>query len=216
MLRIINLIKKGEFKFIVKGVSKRVFSETKTFGLKRDLRMHFNAIDPKINIRIRLYRDEDKAYFIKDLQNHGLIEKNIPKCYVATTDKNLPCFRQWLIISEYRDAVQDFWGPIFPILKEDEILLEGGFTIPTMRNKGIMSTAIPEILEIEKPVDKRYVITFVGVNNIPSLKGIHRSGFVPYILRIEKWCLFNRRVIFKEIPENEINLYRKNLGITSA
>lgn len=216
MLRIFNLIKKGEISFMVKGVSKRVFSTTEAFGLKRDLNMPFDAPDAQINIDIRLYKENDRAYFIKDLQNDGLIEKDIPNCYVATTSDDKPCFRQWLIGAEHKDAVKQFWGPTFPILKEDEMLLEGGFTIPTMRRRGIMPAAIARILNIEKRTGRRYVVTFVGVDNIPSLKGIHRSGFSPYVLRTEKWLMFKRSITFEEVPKDFLVTYSKNVGLITT
>ncbi|MBO6881611.1 hypothetical protein [Winogradskyella sp.] len=214
VLRIFNLIKKGEINFMIKGISKRVFSKTEAFGLKRDLNIPFEAPNAQIDINIRFYKADDSKYFVKDLQNDGLIGKNIPNCYVATTTDDKPCFRQWLIGAEHKDAVKEFWGPSFPVLKENEMLLEGGFTIPSMRRNGIMPAAITRILDMEKKAGRRYVITFVGVDNIPSLKGIHRSGFSPYVLRTEKWLFFKRTLIFEDVPKEAMAIYSKNVGVT--
>ena len=41
ILRIFDLIKKGELTFMIKGISKRVLSTTQAFGLKRDLHVSF-------------------------------------------------------------------------------------------------------------------------------------------------------------------------------
>ncbi|WP_299123593.1 hypothetical protein [uncultured Winogradskyella sp.] len=212
ILRIFELIKKGEITFVIKGISKRVFSTTEAFGLKRDLNIEFKNPDAQIDLDIRLFRQEDDRYFTQDLQNDGLIEKDIPSCYVAITKDNKPCFRQWLIASEYKDKIQEFWGESFPVLEADEMLLEGGFTISSMRRKGIMPAAITRIIENEKRPDRRWVITFVEINNIPSLKGIHRSGFSPYVLRTEKWLLFKRTIIFKDVPNEAMDTYLKNVG----
>ena len=76
-----------------------------------------------------------------------------------------------------------------------------------------MPAAITKILDIENLPGRRWVITFVGVDNVPSLKGIHRSGFLPYLLRIEKWFLFRRTIIFKDIPTEFMNTYHKNIGL---
>ena len=216
VLRIFNLIKKGEISFMIKGISKRIFSKTVALGLKRDLNIPFEGPNAKIDINIRLYKENDSGYFEKDLQNHGLIEKNIPNCYVATTTDDRPCFRQWLIGAEHKKAVKEFWGPSFPVLREDEMLLEGGFAIPSMRRKGIMPAAITKILDMEKRSNRRYVITFVGIDNTPSLKGIHRSGFSPYVLRTEKWLLFKRSLIFEKVPKDILVSYSENLDLQST
>jgi hypothetical protein len=45
----------------------------------------------------------------------------------------------------------------------------------------------------------RWVITFVTTDNEPSLKGCHRAGFCPYVLRRERWLLFRRRLSFEPL-----------------
>ncbi len=63
------------------------------------------------------------------------------------------------------------------------------------------------IAEKGSEIGARWIITFVSTDNIPSLKGCMRSGFHPYILRTERWFLFNRTVKFTEIPEDLMDLY---------
>jgi len=213
ILRIFDLIKEGELKFLINGISKRILSKNQAFGLKRNLDIEFQIPNAKIDIDIRHFKHGDNQFFSEDLQNHGLIEKDIPVCYVATLEDNKPCFRQWLIGSEYKDKIQEFWGQSFPVLKDDEMLLEGGFTISSMRGQGIMPAAITRIIEKEKRPDRKWIITFVGINNIRSLKGIHRSGFKPYVLRTERWFLFKRSITFKEVPKDFITTYLKNIGV---
>ena len=63
-----------------------------------------------------------------------------------------------------------------------------------------MSAGICKIINQEVEADVRFVITFVDAHNIASLKGCSRAGFFPYILRIEKWFMFKRKVKFTSIP----------------
>ena len=212
VLRLFDLIRRGELKFMINGISKRILSKTIAFGLKRDLNIPFPIPDAQMDITIRLFKEEDRGYFSADLHNHGLIEKDIPKCYVSITSDGKPCFRQWLIGSEHKTEIKEFWGPSFPFLKDDEMLLEGGFTISSLRGKGIMPAGITRIIEKERREGMRWVITYVGIDNVASLKGIHRSGFSPYTLRIEKWILFKRTVTFKKVSEDLINGYNKKVG----
>jgi hypothetical protein len=46
----------------------------------------------------------------------------------------------------------------------------------------------------------RRVITFVDHLNVPALKGCQRSGFSPYLIRVDSWRLFRRRVSFRPLP----------------
>ncbi len=214
VIRIFDLIKKGELKFVINGIAKRIISKNEVFGLRRDLNLVFQNPDPLIEIAIRAFRDEDQKYFKEDLQNDGLIEKEIPYCYVATNSKDIPCFRQWFIGPNQNSKIKEFWGKAFPVLKEDEALLESAFTRPTFRGKRIMPAAMARIAEKGHDLGVRWVITFVGIDNIASLKGCQRAGFDPYILRKEKWFMFKKTITFENIPKELMDTYTKNIRIT--
>ncbi|WP_178989083.1 GNAT family N-acetyltransferase [Winogradskyella schleiferi] len=211
MLRIFHLIKKGELKFMINGISKRISSTNKTFGLKRDLNMEFQSPEAQIEVAIRPFKAGDLEHFSMDLQNDGLIEKEIPTCYIATTIAGTPCHRQWVIGSDQNNKIQEFWGNAFPVLEDDEALVESVFTIPMYRRKGIMPATLSKIAKKAQDLGVRSLIMFVATNNIPSLKGCQRSGFEPYLLRTEKWFLFNRMVIFEEVPKEMIEQYSKDV-----
>lgn len=200
LFRLVQLILKGELKFMVKGISKRVMSKTLAFGLKRDLLVEFTVPKADIDLLIRPYNYKDKDHFKTDLQNDGLLEKEIPTCYVATLSNDTPCYRQWLMGAENNEAIQEFWGAAFPILNEDEAIVESVFTIPSYRRKGIMPEALDRISKKALDFGARYVMLFVEVNNVPSLKGSHRSGFSPYVLRTERWFFFKRHITFEDVP----------------
>jgi hypothetical protein len=216
VVRFFDLIKKGEIKFIISGISKRIISKNEAFGLRRDLNLEFKNPDALIDITIRPYRPEDQEFFRMDLQNDGLIEKKIPDCYVVTNSENIPCYRQWLMGPKQNTKIKEFWGKLFPVLKEDEALLESAFTLPDFRGKRIMPAAMARIAEKGNDLGVRWVITFVGIDNVPSLKGCQRSGFYPYILRKEKLFMFKRTVTFENIPKEIMDTYSKNIIGTKA
>jgi len=211
VFRIFDLIKKGELKFMINGILKRILSTNKAFGLKRDLNITFQNPEAQMIINVRPFVAKDNEHFVMDLQNDGLVDFDIPNCYVATTTEDIPCFRQWLIGPKQKKSIKEFWGEAFPVLQDDELLLEGGFTVPSYRRMGIMPSAIAKIVDRRPNLNMRWVITFVGIENIASLKGIARSGFEPYVLRTEKWFLFKRSVTFHEIPEHLMINYTKNV-----
>ena len=214
VIRIFDLIKKGELKFVINGIAKRIISKNEVFGLRRDLNLAIQNPDSLIDITIRPFRDEDQDSFTMDLQNGGLFEKEIPDCFVAASTEGIPCYRQWLIGPKQNVKIEEFWGKAFPILKEDEALLESAFTIPAFRGKRIMPAAMARIAEKANDLGVRWVITFVGIDNIPSLKGCWRSGFDPYILRKEKWFMFKKTVTFENIPKELMDTYTKNIVST--
>ena len=130
ILRLFHLMRKGEIAFLIKGVSKRLYSKTEAFGLKRDLSIPFKFPNAQIAISIRPFKLEDASYFEADLQNDGLTEKAISKCYVAVTDNDEPCCRLWLMDSSESEKIRAFWGDAFPNLNSDEALIESVFTVP--------------------------------------------------------------------------------------
>lgn len=208
ILRLFHLIRKGEIAFLIKGVSKRLYSKTEAFGLKRDLSIPFTTPNAQIAINIRPFKLEDASYFEADLQNDGLIKKAISTCYVAVTDKDEPCCRLWLMDSSESEKIRAFWGDAFPNLNSDEALIESVYTVSNMRGQGIM----PETLELvsRKATEnhKKYVMLFVQLDNIPSLKGSHRAGFTPYILRTETWKFFKRQITFETLEAHELLRYQ--------
>ena len=69
-----------------------------------------------------------------------------------------------------------------PRLAADQALLENAYTPPSHRGLGIMSAAMALIAEQAATVGARTVLTFVGLDNIASLKGCQRAGFNPAML----------------------------------
>ena len=198
--------------YFINGIKKRIKSEILYFGLKRDLSIPFKVPDAKIEIDVRLIEEKDQKYFSMTHTEDGLIYENIPDCFVATTIEDEACFRQWFFSYAARDKIKSYFGEMFPELKENEAFLEGAFIPPAKRGLNIMEAGICRILEKYKNSEIRYVITFVSISNIASLKGIHRSGFSPYILRTEKYFLFKKKVIFTQIPDCLLQEYLKSVS----
>jgi GNAT superfamily N-acetyltransferase len=204
-----KLLKKGKVNDIWIGIRTRLYSKMDTLGLVRDLDIPFESPKAKIDITIRLFEATDINTLNESFRHERLVKENIPNCYIAETKDNISCYRQWLIGSKENDRIKNYFGNLFPKLKENEALLEGAFTDPSFRGMGIMPAAMSRIAEKGNNIGAKRIITFVGINNIPSLKGCKRSGFNPYILRKEKWFFFRRFVSFEAIPKEIQNLYSK-------
>ena len=190
------------------------FERKVAYGLRRDLDVPFKAPQAKIPIVVREACDAD-AEFLFSPDDPGLepeerqervwrlahFRKRIPTCYVAIDERDgRPCYVQWLMTARNNAEIQAL-GP-FPILKDDEVLLENAYTPSTHRGLGIMPAAMALIAEKGTAHGARYVLTFVGTDNIPSLKGCERAGFSPYLERTITVWLFNliKRVRFAKLP----------------
>jgi GNAT superfamily N-acetyltransferase len=211
-----QLLKSGEWEDLWRASREHLHSESKAFGLRRDVSLPFPAPDATLPITVRPIRDGDVATLLEagreemsgEAQRERLIrlrmiEAKLPTCYVAVTEHDEPCYMQWLIGPSDNDQIQEIFGDRFPRLAPDEMLLEGAFTLEQWRGKKIMAAAMARIAEHAVDHGARWVITFVGSGNIPSLKGCKRAGFEPYVERTGTWRLFRHRSAFAPLTEAE-------------
>lgn len=192
--------------------SSKLYDRTVAFGLRRDLTVPFPAPAARIAITVREAVDADTALLFENpsedvdpLERQELVwrkahfEDRIPTCYVAIDESTgHPCYVQWLMSARSNAEIQKL-GP-FPLLETDEALLENAFTLKAYRGLGIMPAAMAQIAEKGLAVGARYVCTFVGDDNIASLKGCEKAGFSPYLTRTITTRLFNlsKRVAFTD------------------
>ncbi|MET0897031.1 MAG: GNAT family N-acetyltransferase [Mycobacterium sp.] len=173
--------------------------------------MPFAAPAAKIPVTVRPLRPDDDLAFLADspdlspqtarehIDQRLLVNAGIPTCWIAVDSEGTPCYMQWLIAAHDNARIQSWWGGLFPELRPDEALLEGAYTADSHRGKGIMAHAMARIAEQASDFGAQYVITFVGHENVASLKGCERAGFTPYIDRDDRWFLFRRRVRFQPL-----------------
>lgn len=129
------------------------------------------------------------------------MKEQIPNCYVAVTKDDTTIYRQWLFTHQSQDKILEYFGPIFPEIKQDEAIIEGVFTHPNYRGLRIMPVAMTKIIQQPHYTNLSRVIAFVDENNTASLKGFCRIGFIPYVIRKEVWFLFRRKVSFIDITK---------------
>jgi hypothetical protein len=63
-----------------------------------------------------------------------------------------------------------------------------------------MPAAMARITDLVTNDETREAITFVDLDNIPSLKGCVRSGYVPYCHRKNRWRFFRESAWYDPIP----------------
>jgi hypothetical protein len=160
----------------------------------------------KLNNASQLIR---KGHFIVSLnaKQKGIINANIPICYVAAATSNEPCYMQWLIGYDDNQKIETYFKGVFPALKKTEALLKGAHYNPVCRGLRIIPMAISLIAETAAKMNVRWVNTFADATNTPFLRGCQQSGFKPYLLRKKQWFLFHRTFIFLPISDTMNKMY---------
>ncbi|CAA9380282.1 MAG: hypothetical protein AVDCRST_MAG32-1595 [uncultured Nocardioides sp.] len=167
-------------------------SRSARYGLRRDLRAPHQHPSAKIELIVRPMRPEDAVSLYGDDQastadkmelhwRRRYVDEQLARGWVAVdVESNRPCYVQWLLPQSENAFITQAGD--FPALARDEALLENAFTPAAYRGKGIMSAAMSRIAEQAEQYGARYVMTFVGDDNIASLKGCQRAGFAPHLV----------------------------------
>ena len=186
----------------------RLHSSWDAVELRRDLNVPLAAPAAAIALRIRPIEPRDIPSILEivdpqlsseekweRVRRRRLLDANFGTCFVAVTDGDRPCYMQWLFTNRDNEKIRSYFSGLFPELASDEALLEGAFTPEAFRGKRIMQAAMAQIAEKGAGLGARSVITFVGLDNIASLKGCARAGFFPYARRSQIWRLFRCRTV---------------------
>ncbi len=193
-------------------------SETVRYGLRRDLEV--SAVHPiaKIPISVRPITKRDLAILLpEDTSSFDPTDQKevfwrrcfvakvgIEGCHVAIDERDgSPAYMQWLFGPTRNDAIRKVGG--FADLSPDEALLENAYTPHTHRGLGIMSAAMALIAERGEALGARYVLTYVGTDNIASLKGCHRAGFAPYLVHTRRFTAYGllKSDLFATMPADD-------------
>ena len=204
-----SLVRRGQCGTALGEIGRRFYSNHVAFGLSHDLSQHAAMPEARISISVRPLQPDDIPQLFDESEadngeslRHQIrrlrhIQANIPTCYVAVDVDRVPCYTQWLMGSADNERIQQFFGGEYPHLKKDEMLLENAYTPEAYRGLRIMPCAMWQITAKAADHDARRVITFVGEENIASLKGCARAGFSPYLVRHDKWRFFRRTITFE-------------------
>lgn len=144
--------------------------------------------------------DEFKERLIRQM----MFKADINTCLVATNEKDAPLHIYWLISSEANEQNQVFFNGGFPLLKENELLIEGLYTNIAHRGKGVMSSVLFKTLEKGAEMGARWAIAFVRSSNFTSIKAFLKAGFTPFMIRVDKWRLFHRYVEYIPLSKDSI------------
>jgi hypothetical protein len=191
--------------------SYRVYSNSSSIGLRRDLTVAFTPAVAKIPLIVRPLSPADDLSSLDPvpgissdeafwrLSQRRLLRSGLQTCYVAVAPDGKPCYMQWVVPASENQRLKAIAGNLYPVLQPTEALLEGAFTPEAFRGLGIMGAAMALVAQRAADHGARWVITFVDEHNTASFKGCVRAGFSPYLRRRERFRLFHRSVSFEPI-----------------
>jgi len=142
-------------------IARQIYREWHAYGLIRDLRVPFKSPSAKLPIAVRLLTEQDiprlfsveqdtmtRQARLEQARRIALIAERLSTPYVAVdSTSNQPCFLQWMFTARSNDFVQRHFRGRFPLIADNEALLEYAFTPPTYRGRGIMPAAMSLIAE---------------------------------------------------------------------
>lgn len=212
----IDLFRHGGVEVVMNRFGEVWDSRQVAFGLKRDISSAHLAPDANFPLHIRPLRADDVATLLQlpvdadaaDETAVGvrrrMINADLPGCWVAAAvEDDRPCYMQFLFDHHSNAALLKFFGGDFPPLAPDTALLEAAYTPPHERGQRVMAAGMCRIAEKAEGLGVRYVVTFVGDDNLASLKGCERAGFVPYLTRTVVFRRLRRSTVFNPLTPSD-------------
>ena len=200
--RFLLVARSGKFAKLARELVKRVFSNSESYLLRRDLTVPFHASAAKQPIEVRPITETDIPAILAARPGRLLILRaNIPTCYVAITASGEICYMQWLVEQSDLERFRPFFDGELGNLRKDEVLLEFAYTFEKFRGQKIMPAAMAAIAEKGLSSGARYAVTYVQKDNIAALKGCAAAGFSPYMIRDERWRIFSFKESFRTLPD---------------
>lgn len=198
-----RLARSGGLRPLSSDLRRWAWSDDLAVGMERDLTVPHTPPSATVSFEIvplddqlaeRLFDKEGlDAEALRDMEaRRRLWEDGIPGAFVAVDDTGAPCYIQWAMPGSEAGLINDYFRGGFPVLAPDELLLEAAWASPAARGKRIMAEAMSRITEAGAAPEHRRAITFVGIDNEPSLRGCRAAGFEVYIERLEKWRVGRR------------------------
>jgi hypothetical protein len=190
----------GDARGAAAAVRRWLWSEGRSLGFERDLRVDFEPPRSRVAMRVvDLDAAMAKKLFVFDglsgpdwtrlTRRLALWREGFEGGFVTVDSHGEPLFLQWVFPPSERDHLTEYFGVLFPPLPPDTILGEGIWIPPAHRGRGIMAEALSLVAEVahEKHPQVTKEMAFVDESNIASIKGHERAGFARSSVRVETW-----------------------------
>jgi hypothetical protein len=137
--------------------------------------------------------------YVELLLRRGLCDDGVQELYVAFHDGR-PAYAQWLTRPDDQERLHEHSPGRYDVLEPNEVLLEGAFTFSAFRRMGAMGHGMSQLLHIAADEGFTSAITYVAIDNAPSLRGCANVGFDLDHVRVSV-RRFGRRRSYPKLPD---------------
>ncbi len=176
-------------RWFAKTMRDLAWSESRSFGLVSDLRNIPPPRSPKIDVVVHPCTPQQFTGFDDELgrvsgddyvavdQRQRLCDAGVTGLHVATTPEGRPIYAQWLVDTGNQAAFHRATHGPFPDLAQGQTLVEGAYTFVGFRRLGAMSEGTRQLLVKAAELGGARCYTYVGIENVPSMRGVANAGF---------------------------------------
>ncbi len=153
-----------------------------------DAELATKLFDIEVSPRDRVYLERRRSFW----------ETGFEGGFVAVTDDGEPAYLQWLIPNHQRDLLTEYFGPLFPDLGPDGLIVEGAWVPPDFRKRKVMGEGLSLVSEAAAAhFGAAFAICFPEAGNAGAVKGSQAGGYVIEGRRIDRWRFARRSVVFE-------------------
>jgi len=183
---------------LVERASQQVWLNKTFLGLRCDLRTALQLPAPAAKIPVdmqpwaggdafaaeaALVQDEDA---LEVYARQKMLAAGIQTAYVSLGPGGAPAYIQWLVSAATQAPIHALYeGRYRRALAPGEFLLEGAYTFTQHRGQGTMAAAQHQLLQKAAAAGGHTIFTYVASDNIPSLRGCAKVGFVADHVRVD-------------------------------
>lgn len=194
-----------------RALRKRFWSDTVSIGIGDDLSVRFPAPPATIPLVVRKLQPDDDLSLVADVpgltpevarhraDQRWLLNSDLPAPWVAIDPEGAVCFIAYLFTAEDNPRMQALWGPLAPVLKPGEGLVEGIFTSERHRGMGVFMDAGTKIMDEARKLGLKTAIGVAGEKNLGTFKVAESAGWTRQFKRVERWRLFRQSVSFEPL-----------------
>jgi hypothetical protein len=208
--KLLRLLLAGEFRLVARLFRRWLWSDEAGTGLRRDASIVGRVRAPRTRIEIRPLLPEDSPYFTTPAGVSGegvlvrvnakhLLATDLETPYVAILSDGTPCCMQYLILPDQNPKLERIFGGVIPALNPDEALLEFAFTLEPYRSLCVMPAFFESLVGAARGHGARSVVTYVPQAQSSMRRFAERIGFIPFVVRRERYRLFRRSVRFEPL-----------------
>lgn len=219
---LVDELRAGGGKEIAADIRRWTWSEALAVGFRCDLSV--SASPPPAEVSLCAQPIDDalaaKIFGVTGLSSHDQLfldrRHNIWNAgfsggWAAVDPDGEPAYVQWLIPPTEAAKVRTFFGPIFPELPPDTLLVEGAWIPPAFRRRKVMGEglALVTVAAGEHTPGSRFAVCFPAADNRGACFGTRSAGYEVFNKRTERWRLARRRTYFEAATEADFEIFTR-------